>query len=141
MTIATRRPFVIGWVGTACLCSLLQNCASIWFIVFEASHPKRGTALAGWFQWFSAESPARTHTSLPMAVVLAMVILVVDLGILWCLQGLLPKDRQNANQTAFGGASRGFGGSLTVAAAGVVGSFLSIFAVTVGAVMILNRFG
>jgi len=76
-----------------------------------------------------------------MAVVLATVILVLNLGVLWCLQRILPKDRQNANQTTFSGNSRGFGGSLAVAAAGTVGSFLSILAATVGAVMILNRFG
>ena len=130
---------MISWVATACLCSLLQNCASIWFIVFEASQPARGARLSAWFLWFSAEPPARTPTSLPMAVVLAIAILVVNLGILWCLQWLSRKDRQSANQTTFSGKFGDFGGSVAVAAAGAVGSFLSTLGATVAAVVILDR--
>jgi len=140
MTIATKRLFVISWVATACLCSLLQNCASIWFIVFEASQPAHGSSLSAWFQWFSTEPPTRTHTSLPMAVVLAIAILVVNLGILWCLQWMPRKDRQSANQTTVSGKFGDFGGSVAVAAVGVVGSFLSTLGATVAAVVILGRF-
>jgi hypothetical protein len=75
-----------------------------------------------------------------MAVVLAIGILVVNLGILWCLQWMPPKDRRSANHTTFSGRFGGFGGSVAVAAVGAVGSFLSTLAATVAAVVVLGRF-
>jgi ABC-type Fe3+ transport system permease subunit len=75
-----------------------------------------------------------------MAVVLAIAILVVNLGILWCLQWMPRKDRQSANQTTVSGKFGDFGGSVVVAAVGAVGSFLSTLGATVAAVVILGRF-
>lgn len=102
-------------------------------------HSAKATASA-------AEAAFASFVSLLPSMVIFVTIMAVDLVVLWLLANRFGHASRNvsADTGQFDGKlkwkSDSMSGKITVAAAGALGSFLTLFVVTVGAVIILKRF-
>ena len=149
------RAFVIGWIATGLGCFLAATLVgyyslvggfinSIWQTTTSNTAPP---PLSG--DKHSTAPSEAVRPSLPLATTIPAVVLIlaVDLAVLWVLNhkignpGLKPEPDRAQFQGKFSAKLKGFAGTVSVAALGSLGSFLTMVAVTIAAVLILSRFG
>jgi hypothetical protein len=88
--------------------------------------------------------PPQARISIFQSVFLVIVLLGVDLAVLWFLNTKIrPASpvKSASEKSTFQGKFKAMGGTITVAAAGSIGSFLTLLVVTIAAVMVLSKFG
>lgn len=83
-------------------------------------------------------------------VLVVFFIIGVDFLVLWLLRKVKPltpetalprTDKTSFFKGTFSAKFKGVAGTITVGAAGVLGSFLTVFVVIIGAVLLLDKFG
>jgi len=138
---------VISWATTGLLVTALLTTFSIFL------HQARFTneispapPTQGHYPVYGATRP-RPGLPLTTTIPAVVVIFAVDLGVLWLLNHKIrpqgPKSEHDKAQFhgKFTAKLKGIASTVSVAAVGSLGSFLSIVAVTIAAILVLGRFG
>lgn len=94
----------------------------------------------------SADETRKVHDIRILEILAAVaLIFAIDLIVLWLLRHrinpLAAHNERLSEKSSFQGKFKGMGGTITVAAAGSLGSFLTVLAATIAAILILDKFG